>query len=235
MAKPVFTMKMIGHREAVAKLRNLDKKLRRNITGKVMRAGAKVMVRALRQAAPSPGRTGTGAAKKSIGSKFKTYRGSLVAVAITGERLRGRGRKAKGSLFGGFGAPHLHLIEEGTAERFHTGERESGRIARALGGRATPQTLQAAVESAGAFGRHAFKNGRLTDRGVLRRTQDAIRRGNVLARFSKVARDIEGGRSTGRVTARPFFRRTVKATAPAMHAAQLAVLKRELEAAASAA
>jgi hypothetical protein len=56
-----------------------------------------------------------------------------------------------------------------------------------------------------------------------------------LRRAKAIRREIGKGRGTGRVKARPFFVRTVKATAPAMHAAQLAVLRRELEAAVSAA
>ena len=75
-----------------------------------MRAGAKIMVKAIRAV---PVRTtgpmeGRGAAKKSIGVKIKTYRNSGVTVAIVG------GRITEGSRV------HLHLREYGTVERFWT-------------------------------------------------------------------------------------------------------------------
>jgi hypothetical protein len=54
-------------------------------------------------------------------------------------------------------------------------------------------------------------------------------------RVQQIMRAIGKGRPTGRVVAKPFFVKAVKAAVPAAQAAQLAVLKRELEAAASAA
>src|SRR3990172_1158899 len=100
-------MQMRGHREAMAKFATMDRKMRRTIAAKALRAGAKITVKALRDASPHP--RGPGA--KAIGTKIKTYRGSQITVAITGERIgakRGKGAKSK------WGGAHFHLIEYGT-------------------------------------------------------------------------------------------------------------------------
>lgn len=223
-----FKMKMKGHREAMAKFARLDRKMKRSIADKALRAGAKVMAKAIKAAIPGSGK----AARKAIGTKIKTYRSSSITVAITGERIESRARREKEQK-SRWGGPHLHLIERGTAERFHTGERESRRAKRDLAGIATPETLQAVLESTGAFGRFGAEVRAAQDRS---RGQITNRNRNISRRRARfILREIAKGRPTGRVRAKPFFVKTVKATTPASQAAQLAVMRRELDAAVRAA
>lgn len=192
--------KLTGHRELVAKLRTMDRKMRRSIGTKAVRAGARVTARAIKAAAP----VDTGAGRQAIGTKVKQYRQAMVVVAITGER-KGKRRPSKKLPKASYGAPHLHLIEFGTGERFHTGERKR-------------------VEGS-AFVTHG--------RGTLRDVQSRIKKEQRLGRSAKaVAADLRRGKRTGRVTPRPFFRRAWQGSMRAMQSAQVAVLRREIEAAA---
>lgn len=232
MARSDVTFKMNGHRELMTKLSSMDRKMRRTIATKAVRAGAKIMVSALRSAAPK--RTGRGA--KAIGTKIKTYRNSQVTAAITGERIerrRGPEKQTKSKWFG----PHLHLIEYGTGERFHTGEKAARSAARKLGGLLTSKTLRDVLASTGVFGTVSIVGrnlrGKIAFSRIIRETQAKIKSGDLIARFSKIGKAIHGGHPTGRVRANPFFLKAFRAAVPGVQAAQLAVLRREIEAAAS--
>ena len=192
--------KMTGQRELVDKLKTLDRKMRRSITGKALRAGAKITVRALRSAVPKD--TGRGA--KAIGTKVKTYRASLVGVAITGERVtkvaRGKEKETKAK----FGGPHFHLIEYGTGERFKTGlksARKTGNAELVIRAKRIAN-VQASINRLGSLG----------------------------APLGRFAAKVIGKSRTGRVMAKPFFQKAWRSSIGAMQAAQVAVLKREIEA-----
>lgn len=211
--------KQTGHRELVQKLRTLDRKMQRSISGKALRAEAKITVRALRAAAPRD----TGAGARALGTKVKTYRGSMVTVAISGERSHGRRGKQKMPK-AKYGGPHFHLIEQGTGERFHTGEKKT----------------RATLIPTGAFGKHSVsrmnRHGRAQWSRTIRDVQSKIKKQQSLSRREQpIAADIQRGRRTGKVQARPFFKRAWQGSIAAGQAAKVAVLKRELESAARAA
>lgn len=201
--------KMSGMTELKRKLASLDRKLQRSITGKVLRAGAKITVRALRSDAPKA--TGRGA--KAIGTKIKTYKGTRIVVAISGERMtsrRGREKTSKAK----WGGPHFHLIEYGTGQRHHTGEK-AARAAMA-GGDASLMT------------RHGVRFGK-----PIKDIQDRIKKGQRLNRPGRlVAESIRRGKSTGRVQAKPFFKKAWERVRPQVLTEQARVLGREIEAAA---
>lgn len=211
-----FDMK--GDKKLFSRLGGLDRKLKRKISAKVIRAGAKVQSKALRAAAPQD----TGAAKRAIGTKVKTYRGSGVTVGITGERKTKRSKDGKETK-AKFGGPHLHLIEYGTQERFQTGQKAGQRGVDAitkltsLGYRTSETALQAAQREV-ATGKARSKVAR------------AVAKGHRVGRATLA--DLRRGRRTGRVRPKPFFKRTVQATAGAARAAMIDVLKREIPAAA---
>lgn len=211
MAEQVkFKMQLSGHREAMAKYATLDRKMRRVIAGKALRAGAKITVKALRDAAPKASRRG----EKALGTKIKTYRNSQITVAITGERIdRSQKDKEQKSKWGG---PHFHLIEYGTTERFRTGQKATKRTGMPVG-------------AFGEFGKEIRAAQDFT-RGKQRRGRSMTAR-----RARKIMAAIGKGAPTGRVVAKPFFQRAVRSAVPRVQAAQLAVLKREVEAAATAA
>lgn len=216
MATDRIIFKVHGEKQLFSRLNSLDRKTKRRIATKAIRAGAKIQVKALRSATPKD----SGAARKAIGTKVKTYRNSGVTVGITGERYTKRTgdetqTKSK------FGGPHLHLIEYGTKERFQTGQK------------AAVKQL-AALTAIGSLG-HRVDGGRVSDAKLAIATGKArskvarrIAKGTSVSRAERA--DLRSGRRTGRVTPRPFFKRVVKATAAAARAALIAVLRREIPA-----
>ena len=194
--------KMTGHKELIAKLNSMDRKMRRTISTKAVRAGAKVTVKALRAAAPKD--SGKGA--KAIGSKVKTYRNNGVTVAISGERRTVVNRSKEPKNKAKYGGPHFHLIEYGTGERFRTGMKAAKRSGNA-------ELIRKAT--------------------TLRNIQKKINKlGTLGLRVGKFTSERLGTGATGRVTAKPFFQRAWRSSVGAMQAAQVAVLRREIEAAA---
>jgi hypothetical protein len=234
MARGDVTFKMTGHKELMSRLSGMDRKMRRSIASKAIRAGQKIMVKALRDASPKA--SGRGA--KAIGSKIKTYKGSQITVGITGERIGSqRGVKSEGKQK--YPGAHFHLIEYGTGERFQTGEKAARDAARKLVGLLTPETLGDVLRSTGTFGQFSVaklnRRGRIEFSRTIREAQARMKRGNIAVRLSAVGRAIRRGRVTGRVRPRPFFKRAFQSAVGRVQAAQLAVLKREIEAAARAA
>ena len=135
------------------------------------------------------------------------------------------------------------MIEYGTGERFHTGEKAARTVAREGRDIHSPDLLARLIRSSGTFGKvesfKADRRGKLRFSRNIRAVQAKLKSRNALTRAlakrSKVAKALRSGHPTGRVVAKPFFVRTFKATVGAVQTAQLAVLKREVEAAARAA
>ena len=167
----------------------------------------------------------TGAARRAVTTKVRVLAAGMRGYAVTGERTRGRTRskRTKAAVMG----PHLHLVERGTQERFHTGQRMAERRLRQLRAfQATPIR---------GFGRGNFAP-------AIQRTMSDIAIGKARSRLARAIAggqsaspaalaDLRKGKATGRVRARPFLARIVAAAAPAVHRAQAEVLKREVEAA----
>ncbi len=87
------------------KLRSLEVRSQRKVLRKGTRAASTPIQKAIRNAAPvGP----TGNLKRSIGRKFKFYRGSLTDIAVIGPQIK----RKEGAL--GY---HGHLVEFGTKER----------------------------------------------------------------------------------------------------------------------
>lgn len=232
---PIVRFEMKGQRELLAKLRGMDRKMQRSIGGKVVRAGCKVIVTALKAAAPRD--TGRGA--KSIGTKFKTYRNGRVTVGISGERVQGRRDREKGKK-SKWGAPHFHLIEYGTGERFHTGEKSARQTAKRLRPYQGERSIRRLLTATGTFGKHSApawnRKGQLRFARTLRDVQAKIKRGQRLRRSERaVAVDLARGRRTGRVQPHPFFERIWRSVVGRVQSVQAAVLRREIESAAKAA
>lgn len=219
---------MTGQKELVERLKSLDWKVRRSISAKVLREGSKITVNAIRSAAPK--KTGRGA--KSLGTKIKSYRDSKVTVAISGERM-GAKRGGKGEFVG----PHFHLIEFGTAERFHTGEKLARATARRLNPGQGGSWIKGILASTGSFGEHSVvkwdRRGKLKFSRIIRNVQQAIRTGQALPRRqAKIAISISKGKRTGRVRPKPFFVKAWRSVIAAVSTAQANRLGREIEAAA---
>lgn len=216
MASPV-AFRMTGHEQLVQRLRSLDGKARRSIHRKALTAGGKVMRQRLKSGIPRR----TGAAARSLATKVKLYKSGLRGAAITGERQQGRKGREKRAKWK-HGAPHLHLVEAGTQERFQTGQRAAERRLRAV---------EAVGDVFGGFDAARAKAGSDVALAKARsRVARALAGGRSVGRGA--LRDLRRGRRTGRVRPRRFWRRLVTSAAPAVHAAQAAVLKREIEAAA---
>lgn len=66
----------INVRDMIDRLRRLEKNAAKKVARKIVTAGAKVLVRAVKDAVP----TASGALRKAIGQKVKVYRGSAVGV-----------------------------------------------------------------------------------------------------------------------------------------------------------
>lgn len=207
MAAAIVKFKLEGGRELIDKLKRLDRKMRRSITNKAMRAGAKIMVKAIRAAVPvrtTGPMEGRGAAKKSIGVKIKTYRNSGVTVAIVGERI------TEGSRV------HLHLREYGTVERFWTKQ-----TAAVFGNRAVRDAML------------LFRVQKIGWKNISEQTEKAAKKVKLASRLmaSLIVSNVRRtGQPTGRVTPKPFFQKAAVAVFPAVLAAQRAVLERELAA-----
>jgi hypothetical protein len=230
--------KMHGMQELKRKLASLDRKLQRSISGKVLRAGAKITVRALRADAPKA----SGRGSKAIGTKIKTYKGTRITAAISGERMtsrRGREKTSKSK----WGGPHFHLIEYGTGKRFHTGEKAAREFAAVTSARAkagkqdSAAYVSAVLAKTGSFGRSNpakfSRNLNLRFATTLRDVQERVKKGQRLKRYQKaIAKDLRTGKSTGRVNARPFFKKAWERVRPAVLNEQARVLGREIEAAA---
>ncbi len=233
------TFKLSGQRELVDKLKSMDRKIKRSIATKTVRAGARVTAAAIKAAAP----VDTGAGRRAIGTKVKTYKNGGATVAIVGER-KGK-RRSKKLPKAAYGAPHFHLIEQGTIERFHTGEKAARAFAavttaRYRAGRFdSAKYVRASLASTGSFGRSNVagwstgKNKRLEFSRNLRDVQQRLSKGQTLRGIHKaIAADYGKGKRTGRITAKPFFQKAWRGAIAATQAAQLVVLRREIEAAA---
>jgi hypothetical protein len=214
MERGDLRMELHGAKELTARLRGLDKKVRRSIAGKALRAGAKIMVKALRSAAPvrKTGKAaGRGAGKKSLGTKVKTYRNSGITVAISGERKTGEW------------VPHFHLIEYGTQERYRTGQRQTARLGKPVG----------AFGLFGSLVRKAQQRERLAAGIGMGATKRSLRESSGIdaKHAAQVMAAIRTGQRTGRVTPRPFFKKAFMSAVGAVQAKQMEVLKTGIEAA----
>lgn len=220
MAGPI-AFRTTGIRELRARLGYLDKKARRSIHAKVLRAGAARMRGGLKAGVPRD----TGAARRAIVSKVRLKDSGRRGYAVTGERTKGRTRSKKTKA--AVGGPHLHLAESGTQQRFWTGQKRAEKRLRQL------RALQASP---------VYGLGRGNYAPAIQGAMSAIAIGKARSRVARAiaggesvgARaltDLRKGKSTGRVRPRRFWNRIVLGAALRVHATQAAVLKQELEAA----
>lgn len=240
MAAPMIRFKHEGYRELRDRFIALDRKMRRTIATKAVRAGNAVMTAAIRSHVP----VDSGAAKRAIGGKIKTYRNSNVTVGIVGERFESRRGKEKEKK-ARWGGPHLHLIEYGTAERFWTGEKRARQAAAVytarfhLGKRDSGAFLRAQLAAAGSFGRQeavgwnfrrdASKQSLVFSRNI-RAAMGYSGMRSMLSRkrHRDILADVRSGRSTGRVVARPFFEKAFRRAVRYVQEAQTQVLREEI-------
>ena len=106
-----FNATLIGDKELLRKLANLEGRLRGDVSRKALNVGATPVLQAMRKTVPVGD---TGNLRHSLGKKVKQYR-SGVSIAVVGPRI------PQGA--------HAHLLESGTKERRHkkTGRR-TGRV-----------------------------------------------------------------------------------------------------------
>jgi len=78
----VSEFKVEGIERLMQALTELPKRVQNKVLRKAVRKGATVLTRAMRQGAPKKGSTedATGQLRRSIGSRMKTYRGTVVAI-----------------------------------------------------------------------------------------------------------------------------------------------------------
>ena len=100
-----FNMSMTGNAELDRRLRLLPDKLQSRVVKKGIRAAGKPILKTAKARVPVE----TGALKKSLGTKLKTYRHSGNSVLIIGPRTDDRYTKGERK-------PHkyAHLVERGT-------------------------------------------------------------------------------------------------------------------------
>ena len=91
------TVTITGDKALDRKLRALPGKVQRKLEGQAIRAGLRVVQRAVRAQAPSP-------FKKSVGSRYTRKKGGMAGVNVG--KKRGRGH-----------SPHFSLYVLGTGER----------------------------------------------------------------------------------------------------------------------
>lgn len=139
-----------GDLELAAILRDLAPKMQRRTLRAGVAAGARTIARAAKSAAPVGA---TGALKRAMASKVKTYKNGNVAGIIgarKGLKVDKRGVKAAGRQVAA--SRYLHLVEKGTAA--HAIRRgDSHGMIQHPGAKANPfleQAAQAALPAAGA-------------------------------------------------------------------------------------
>jgi HK97 gp10 family phage protein len=77
---------LLGYRETLAALANVDKKVRRKLLRKWVNAGSSKVLKAAKKLAPVGAGSLAGLYRKSLGRKVKTYQSGAVAVALIGAR-----------------------------------------------------------------------------------------------------------------------------------------------------
>ncbi len=106
-------MELIGMDELDRVLRDLPKKVSKNVQRKAVRAGTSVLLKATRRNVRAIGKV-TGTLLKSLTKKVKTYSRTSTVAGIVGPRARA--------------APHAHLVEYGTDPRYHKSGKSVGRM-----------------------------------------------------------------------------------------------------------
>ena len=99
-----ITVQLDGITATVGKLDRLDKKIRRTIIRKAVRAGGAPLVKAVRSNAPVDKKV----LRKSVTQKVKAYSRTGVVMAIVGAK------RQKDAATGRNPANYLHLVERGT-------------------------------------------------------------------------------------------------------------------------
>lgn len=99
----LLSMKLEGVDEAAKRLDSADRKIRKRVVRKAVRAGAAPYVKAVKRDAP----VDTRELKKSLTQKVKSYRSGATIVSVVGARNRR-------SPSGRNPAKYLHLVEGGT-------------------------------------------------------------------------------------------------------------------------
>jgi HK97 gp10 family phage protein len=104
------TIKLEGVEQFRRKLDRMDDSLSRSIIKKAVNAGAGVLVKAVRKAAPiGP----TGNLKRSVKKRIKKYPSGVVVAVMGGAWPIGA---------------HMHLVEEGTDDRYHESGKYVGKM-----------------------------------------------------------------------------------------------------------
>lgn len=140
MAKDFVQLHFVGDVETRNRLRELPVRAQRNVVRRSLSAGATVMVRAIRRAAP---RGPTGNLKRSIGKSIKVKGGKITVAKVgidVGKKRLFRVVNAGRSRFGRQGA-HGHLVALGSKRRFKKSGQSTGKMPR------NPFVRQAAAAS----------------------------------------------------------------------------------------
>jgi HK97 gp10 family phage protein len=113
---------LLGHRETLAALQAVDKKVRRKLLRKWVNAGTSKVLKAAKKLAPVGTGPLAGLYRKSLGRKVRTYQSGAVQVGLVGARsgfklpagVRTRGAH-EGDVWYQDPAKIGHLIEKGAA------------------------------------------------------------------------------------------------------------------------
>lgn len=121
------TMKLEGVEKALKAFEDLDRRIKRKVTNKAVRAGAKPYLDAVRRKAPTRNRY----LRRSMSSVIRTYPNGTVLAVIGQEKakqFKTTKRTKRGGLSGQGLAVPLHLVEESTRPHTVFGTRASIKV-----------------------------------------------------------------------------------------------------------